>query len=159
MLTILRSVPSRKVDHLTKYVDLVFVDRMYEGCASFVKQLFVMNQFNDDVLFLEDDISINDQQYLYILDMIRLHPSTLINFSSRMIHDGMYKPETLLFTQCLYIPRIILKDIVSNLDVDKFLRNSHYDIALRGLLHNDYLSIYYSKAITDLRLKSVMKYF
>lgn len=159
MLTILRSVPTRTIHHLTSYVDVVLVDRAYTGCLSFVKQLFMMRSLNDDILFLEDDISISPHQYDFIRKIISQYPDTLINFSSRRVKDGFLPPKTFQFTQCVYFPKRVIRMIVDNLNVDEFLKFSHYDIALREIMTEDYLSIYYKKAITDCRLKSVMKYY
>lgn len=159
MLTILRSVPTRSIDHLTPYVDLVFVDRMMTGCQSFVNQLYFMASLNDDVLFLEDDIKLSNHHISFIEDTIRNNPDILINFSSRRVNDGIVPPFTFQFTQCVYFPKRVLTKIIGNLDVDNFLKFSHYDAALREIIGEDYLSIYYEKAMTDMRLKSVMKYY
>lgn len=118
-----------------------------------------MRYLNDDILFLEDDIQISDEQYEFIINTIAAYPDKLINFSSRRVYDGMCSPFTFQFTQCVYFPKRIVNHIVDNLDVAEFLSFSHYDIALRKLIDEDYLSIYYTKAMTDMCLHSVMKYF
>lgn len=159
MLTILRTILNRDSSHLHQYVDYICIDRRMEGCKSFVDQLLLMNKLDDDILFLEDDIRLSPTQYEFILTVIKDNPDTLINFSSRKGRDGMYHSDTFQFTQCVYFPRRILRDIVNNLDVDDFLSCTHYDIALRKLLKEDYLSIFYTKAITDMQLHSVMKYY
>lgn len=159
MLTILRTVPNRSSEHLKKYVDIIFNDRNLLGSLSFVNQLKFMASLNDDILFLEDDIALSDEQCKFIDEMITKHADILINFSSRRFGISMCKPETFLFTQCVYFPRRIIAKLVSSLNIDIFLRESHYDVAMRKLLDEDYLSINYTKAITDLKLKSVMKYY
>lgn len=159
MKIFIRTTGERDISQFKDLEYQLLMDKKKTGCKGYFTQLEYLSSLEDDILILEDDISLKKSFFRCLEDLIKMSGNKyIINMSQPNGVVGFFEPKDFFWTRAVYYPKGAIKDFMSNYSDCLLDISPYYDVIQQHIMKNKYIGVPSVMNIIDLERDSLMNY-